>query len=190
MENNSANKTGELTKAKHTKSESSWIQVLQWIKRCSLKHVACKRNSSITPRFEWPTRLIYVGDTDSRSVSLVETIELERSTMAYMTLSHCWGHHIPVQLLTDNYSSFLKGMKLSDLPKTYRDAIMVTRNLEVTFLWIDSLCIIQDSASDWASESSKMTQVYQNSCLNLAAGASQDSTGGLFCPRSPLGIAP
>lgn len=131
-----------------------------------------------------------MGDPASPSVRLVETIELERSTMAYMTLSHCWGHHIPVRLLTDNYSSSLKGMELSDLPKTYRDAIMVTQNLGVAFLWIDSLCIIQDSALDWANESSKMKQVFQNSCLNLAAGASQDSTGGLFYPRSPLGIAP
>ena len=95
---------------------------------------------------------------------------------------------MPNHLLTHNYYAFLKGIELSDLPKTFQDAVMVTRSMGVCFLWIDSLCIIQDSAMDWVNESSKMRQVYKNSYLNIAAAASHDATGGLFYPRFPLSI--
>lgn len=94
------------------------------------------------------------------------------------------------RLLTDNYHSLLEGFRLVDLPKTFQDAIMTTRKLGISFLWIDSLCIIQDSTRDWSAESSKMGQIYANSWLNLAAAAAKDSTEGLFFQRSPLQIAP
>jgi hypothetical protein len=97
---------------------------------------------------------------------------------------------VPKQLLTENYSTYLEAIDLSDLPKTFRDAVEVARKLEVPYLWIDSLCIVQDSATDWASESSKMNDVYKNSYLNLAAAASLDANGGLFYPRSPLSTTP
>ncbi len=97
---------------------------------------------------------------------------------------------MPTQLLTENYSTYLEAIDLSDLPKTFRDAVEVARKLEVPYLWIDSLCIVQNSATDWASESSKMNDVYKNSYLNLAAAASMDANGGLFYPRSPLSTTP
>jgi Heterokaryon incompatibility protein (HET) len=130
-----------------------------------------------------------VGDTASTIVKLCETSNMEASK-TYTTLSHCWGRHIPLRLLIDNYSSLLEGFKLIDLPKTFRDAIITTRKLGIPFLWIDSLCIIQDSAIDWSTESSKMRQIYKNSYLNLAAAAAKDSTEGLFFQRSPLQVAP
>ncbi|KLU90181.1 hypothetical protein MAPG_09145 [Magnaporthiopsis poae ATCC 64411] len=105
-----------------------------------------------------------------------------------MTLSHRWGGLTPVRLLQENYSDFRKGIAFDELPKTFRDAVEVTRRLGVSFLWIDSLCIIQDSVEDWARESSKMHRVYRNSYLNLAAGASPNSMGGLFYPRSLSGV--
>lgn len=109
---------------------------------------------------------------------------------AYMTLSHCWGSHIPLRLLNENYSSVVEGIELTSLPKTFRDAVTMTRKLGISFLWIDSLCIIQDSDKDWEIESSKMGRIYKNSWLNLAAAAANDSTEGLFFHRSPLQVMP
>jgi hypothetical protein len=63
---------------------------------------------------------------------------MERLTLIYMTLSHCWG---PEKLLSDNYNAFLKVIELSDLPKTFQDAIEVTRGPDVRYLRIDSLCL-------------------------------------------------
>jgi hypothetical protein len=56
------------------------------------------------------------------------------------------------------------------LSKTFRDAILVTRELGLQYLWIDSLCIIQDDANDWAIESAKMANVYGDAHLVRSHG--------------------
>jgi hypothetical protein len=77
----------------------------------------------------------------------------------------------------------LAGVDISELPRTFREAIEVTRRFGVRYLWIDSLCIIQDSADDWRKESVQMVHVYSNSHLNIAATASENAEQGLFRPR-------
>lgn len=74
----------------------------------------------------------------------------------------------------------LKGIPVPQLPKTFRDAILITRELQIRYLWIDSLCIIQDSPSDWTKHVSEMAHIYHNGVLTLAAGASSDDDGGFF----------
>ncbi|KAI1856994.1 uncharacterized protein JN550_013487 [Neoarthrinium moseri] len=71
-----------------------------------------------------------------------------------------------------------KGIAFSVLPKTFQDAVLITKQLGVRYLWIDSLCIIQDSGEDWAVESSKMADIYQKSHITIAAVSSSDSRGG------------
>jgi hypothetical protein len=122
-----------------------------------------------------------VSDAVSIIIKLCETSKMEASK-TYITLSHCWGRHIPLRLFIDNYSSLFERFKLIDLSKTFQDAIMIIRKLGIPFLWIDSLCIIQNSAMDWFTELSKMRQIYKNSYLNLAAAAAKDSTESLFFP--------
>ncbi|KAF2469543.1 HET-domain-containing protein, partial [Lindgomyces ingoldianus] len=163
-------------------------QVLQWSQNCSSLHPHCKPR--IIPREEWPTRLLDVGGADSPVIRLCDTIKLDITTLEYTTLSHCWGDYIPIRLLKSNYSSFVDGKPLCSLPKTFQDAVEVTRKLDVRFLWIDSLCIVQDSTSDWAKESGKMRLVYRNSSLTIAAAAAVDATGGLFSSRNPLTVVP
>jgi hypothetical protein len=77
-------------------------------------------------------------------------------------------------------------VKLPAVPKTYEDAIVVARKLHVQYLWIDSLCIIQDDKEDWRTESLLMDQVYKNALLNIATTAASDSRGGLFHSRPHL----
>ena len=79
-----------------------------------------------------------------------------------------------------------QGILLNTLPKTFQEAIAITRRLNQQFLWIDSLCIIQDSASDWQVESATMEFVYRFSLLNIAATASSNGTEGCFRERNPL----
>jgi hypothetical protein len=52
-------------------------------------------------------------------------------------------------------------------------------------LWIDSLCIVQDSDQDWHRECAPMTNVYKNTYCNIAALESIDCQGGLFSGRDP-----
>ena len=66
------------------------------------------------------------------------------------------------------------------LPQTFRDAVAISRALSIRYLWIDSLCIVQDDQADWRSHVNKMAQIYNNAYLTLAAGNSKDDAGGFF----------
>ena len=112
-------------------------------------------------------------------------------TSDYMTLSHCWGSSPTFLKLTlANINSMRHENHVSVLPKTFSDAIMVARYLAVRFLWIDALCIIQDSHEDWLQESALMQEVYSNSLCNIAAAKSFDNDQGLFADRDEEQLSP
>jgi hypothetical protein len=86
--------------------------------------------------------------------------------MPYVTLSHCWGF-IPIfTLKSTSYHELKSGFQISLLSKTFQDAIAVTRALGYEFIWIDSLCIIQDSKDDWNLEAPQMQSIYRGAVLN------------------------
>ena len=106
--------------------------------------------------------------------------------MKYVALSHCWGKTNTAILKKRTLRTMTNGIDWSKLPKTFQDAIYVTRRLGFRYLWIDSLCIIQDSAEDWSKESGTMHAVYANCVLTIAASWGKDSGTGLFIERKPL----
>ena len=69
---------------------------------------------------------------------------------------------------------------LSLFPKTFHDAIQITRQLGIRYLWINSLCIIQDSKEDWAIEAAAMGGVFKNSYVTIVADKGRDTNGGCF----------
>ena len=79
---------------------------------------------------------------------------------------------------------------MQELPLTFQHAIAITRNLGYQYLWIDSLCIIQDSKEDWKAESLDMKRVYQMSALTIGAARGADSHAGCFVKRQPLAHFP
>lgn len=81
-----------------------------------------------------------------------------------------------------------EGFSLTEeaIPKTFSDAITVTHKLSIPYLWIDSLCIIQDDPGDWAVESSRMADVYSNSYLTVSAACSKSDETGFLHPRQFL----
>jgi hypothetical protein len=103
-----------------------------------------------------------------------------------MTLSHCWGGAGVLKLTAGSLHELSTGIEISILLQTFQDAIPVALALRVNYLWIDSLCIFQDSIADWARKSSAMGNVYRHGLCNIAATASKDGNGGLFlhCPRT------
>ncbi|KAH8653973.1 heterokaryon incompatibility protein-domain-containing protein, partial [Tricladium varicosporioides] len=98
----------------------------------------------------------------------------------YFTLSHCWGKDQPLKTTLSTLAAHQQSILVSDLPKTYSDAVKVTRHLGVQYLWIDSLCIVQDSKEDWEREAQAMAAIYQNSSLTISATSSADSYGGCY----------
>lgn len=86
-----------------------------------------------------PKRTIYVGSAEEEVVRLCESVEMIAGA-AYTTLSHCWGKRPQQIMLTKLTVDMLKeGIALSSLPKTFQDAIAVTRMFQVQHIWIDSL---------------------------------------------------
>lgn len=89
-----------------------------------------------------------------------------------------------MKLVSSNVCAYEKAIQEQPLPETFRDAISVTRKLGFRYLWIDALCIIQDSNEDWEREASKMASVYKNCPLMLSATDATNSHGGLFRDRN------
>ncbi|KAF0320296.1 het domain-containing protein [Colletotrichum asianum] len=100
----------------------------------------------------------------------------------YVALSHCWGPEQlhPPETTWSNLRQRQECIDLTTLPSTFRDAVLVTRNLGVQYLWIDSLCIVQDDTADWQTESSKMAGYYSNAYLVISAAQAEDSTQGFL----------
>ncbi|KAL6700888.1 heterokaryon incompatibility domain-containing protein [Trichoderma pleuroticola] len=130
---------------------------------------------------ELPTRLLHLtAGTPEPTVRLIDGANASVDVNTpYIALSHSWGNTMPIQLIASRLAEFTSGIAFSDLPATFRDAAALTLELGVSYLWIDSLCIIQDSASDWLHEAQRMASVYAFSHLTIAASASKNPTTGL-----------
>ena len=106
-----------------------------------------------------------------------------------MCLSHCWGLHRPIQTTRTNLDMHIGGIPFLEIPTTFRDFFQVARFLNIRFVWIDSLCIVQDDPEDWLVEAGRMVGIYSNSHLTVCATMSEDSRGGLF-RELPSGDSP
>ncbi|KAL1647068.1 hypothetical protein SLS58_002838 [Diplodia intermedia] len=102
------------------------------------------------------------------------------SDTRYATLSHCWGGKLPLKLTKSTLARYTNGIPADDLTPKFRQVVQVTRKLGLDYLWIDSLCILQDSDDDWAHESSRMGRVYEGATINIVAASASDSNGPLF----------
>lgn len=130
-----------------------------------------------------PTRVLDVGTDESSLVKL--HISQPGEEPVYTTLSHCWGGDIAIKTTKDTFETKLRGLELSALPPTFRDAVIFTRGLKIRYLWIDSMCIIQDDQQDWAKESVKMGSVYRGATVTIAANMSETSKTG-FLEADPV----
>lgn len=149
-----------------------------WDSFCRSNH-SCSLGSDLR---QLPTRVIDVGSPDDSCGPRLFIPKGKKGV--YLTLSHCWGGHLTTKLLSSNICAYEKAIEERTLPATFRDAISVTRKLGFRYLWIDALCIIQDSNEDWEREVGKMASVYKNCRLMLSATDSTNGDGGLFRDRN------
>ncbi|TLS20828.1 uncharacterized protein PpBr36_10680 [Pyricularia pennisetigena] len=161
-------------------SRANYSLARQWLSDCRLLHESCLSEQL----HELPTRVIDVGcSLDSPTVSLFVSQGLKAD---YVALSHCWGGAISPLLTTETMEPFQQSIQISTLPANFRDAVAITRNLGLRYLWIDSLCIQQDSKSDWDSESKMMGSVYRNSTVTISAMVSSGSKEGILKCGPPV----
>jgi Heterokaryon incompatibility protein (HET) len=162
-----------------------------WYNHCRRNHIGCE--NMLRAEEDIPSRLVYLPPTDQSSFRLLTADDLRTEQVDnthYMTLSHCWGE-LPFLTLTSTTSVALRQTTpVNTLPQTFQQAIMVARHLGCSLLWIDSLCILQDSINDWQAESRRMASIYLNAVCNIAATASYDTFNGLFRGRDPKVFEP
>ncbi|PMD53177.1 HET-domain-containing protein [Hyaloscypha bicolor E] len=101
----------------------------------------------------------------------------------WATLSHCWGNTDPICTTTTNRKDFLQKIPWENISATYKDAIQITRLLGIRYLWIDSLCLIQDDREIWRAEASNMAEIYKNSYITIAATSAIDNDSGVLKPE-------
>ena len=155
-------------------AEATIFRIQQWARECVQDHPSCS-SGGFSPR-----RLLYVAGSrhGQQTIRLVET--WPDFSRPFVALSHCWGKTRQATTTKANYAQRLSGIAPEGLSRTFQDAIWVTRELGLRYLWIDSLCVIQDDPDDWEREASKMSQLYGAAYLTLAASHGADGNAGLF----------
>ncbi|KPM46312.1 hypothetical protein AK830_g132 [Neonectria ditissima] len=159
-----------------------------WLSECA-NHETCSASHQMTRHTKLPTRVLDLTGSldvplksDDITIKLRETQEGEMGT--YTALSYCWGADPELHFKTtsDVLQAYQQGIDISSLPLTHKEAILTTLYLGIRYLWIDSICIVQDSHHDWEAELAKMGSVYSNAHLTLAATSSDTPGKGLLLP--------
>lgn len=149
--------------------------------QCTRNHALCKRTTgSFAPR-----RLIEIPeDANSVSTRVVDTQEL--GTVQWCALSYCWGGPQKETAVQADFKNprRQKRVMLKSLPRTILDAMIVARGLRVPYIWVDSLCILQDDPEDLAEELSKIPKIYGDALLTISASKALTSGEGFLAPRA------
>ncbi|CZR70075.1 uncharacterized protein PAC_19976 [Phialocephala subalpina] len=167
--------------------EQTTYVISDWLRECQGRkgHEECNLEAGFLPK-----RLLKLDEAVKEDhVKLIDTDELNISDLRYTTLSHCWGpptSQPPIRTTKITELSHRQGILLKTLPNTFQEAVAVTLALGIQYLWIDSLCIIQDDLEDWQEEAARMSSIYQGSFITIAATGSSDSQGGLMAPPKPM----
>ena len=66
---------------------------------------------------------------------------------------------------------------------TLRDAVVVAFKLDIHYLWVDILCIIQDDAVDMANEMSQVALIYSSALVTIAASSARTVDEGFLRMR-------
>jgi Heterokaryon incompatibility protein (HET) len=159
-----------------------------WIDDCRSNHLCWSSRVTSTQLERHPARLIDLEpllpfNENSKDARI---IPYRLANSKYATLSYCWGTTMPPGSATtqDNIRKRSKRLEASSLPQTLRDGFTVTRQLEIRYLWVDALCIIQDDPNDWATEAAKMASIYGNCLVSIAVELGSDCTAG-FLSHTP-----
>lgn len=147
------------------------------VETCLQSHKICRSGSDES---FLPTRMICVDAYQTDMDVRLESKSWIPPGSRYIALSYCWGNYHPVCMTkSSNLQSQMNRISWKAMPATFQDAVRFTRSLGVRYLWIDSMCIIQQDEADWASEATTMYEVYKNSYVTLAALDGDDSQAGL-----------
>ncbi|RWA09003.1 hypothetical protein EKO27_g6113 [Xylaria grammica] len=164
--------------------------ISSWLQNCRENHTGCRYTalrSRAHSRSVIPKRLVHIRKVEGQllQLSLEGTDGMDESP-PFAALSYCWGG---TQTFTYDQSNSLKltsSIPLDRLPATVRDAVTVCSQLGLDYLWVDSICILQDSERDKAIEIAKMPYIYGGAAVVIAASRARSAWDGFLGTRTPF----
>ncbi|KAF5863547.1 hypothetical protein ETB97_009791 [Aspergillus alliaceus] len=163
--------------------EQAFLVIDSWVNSCINEHHTHCKESPQPPRL--PTRVVDVSspELDVWTVCIRDDQNKEDHTGRYVALSHCWGKCLPFATTTENLEDRKREIRISDMSQVFQEAILITRRLGIRYLWIDTLCIVQNDRHDWQVEAGRMAAVYMDAFLVIGASKSSADDQGFLCPR-------
>lgn len=160
--------------ASRASDDSCFELAKKWRDDCFAYHPQCPAGTGVP----LPSRVIDVGHTDgSEQPYLMET---SRRKGSYVALSHCWGKASTFVTNRQNLEVMKQRICMETMPKTFSDAITTVRKLGYRYLWIDSLCIVQQDHKDWVTESVHMKDYYKQAVITISADSAEGDHEGFL----------
>ncbi|KAH7348131.1 heterokaryon incompatibility protein-domain-containing protein [Pyrenochaeta sp. MPI-SDFR-AT-0127] len=172
-----------------TGSQATFALARDWISTCKHHHRKCSVFKAQASSL--PARILDITPSkDSTSIQLRYVSDIIRNdptvTFQYVTLSHRWSRYPQFRLTKQSLHQLHTGVDDNVLSLTFQHAITAARKMNYRYIWIDSLCIIQDCKEDWQQESAIMGDIYRGSDCTLGALVDSNVQDGLFRARNPL----
>jgi hypothetical protein len=159
-------------------SPIAFDQGKKWLKECS-----SHKNCGIVRPTQLPSRVIEVSpENDPGTPRILESIAI---VDYYIALSYCWGLNQTGLTTESNLKARLQRLSMGTLSRTIQDAVLVTRKIGVKYLWVDAVCIIQDSPEDKNVELAKMCNIYQDALVTIVAANAANANQGFLEDRIP-----
>ena len=131
-------------------------------------------------------------DAITRSISPALVVDVIRQCItispdncSYVALSYVWGSQVTLHSMKANISKLQQIGSLSTerlsvpIAKTIRDAMGITALLDERYLWVDSLCIVQDDEVQKGRELDHMAAIYSNASVTIVAAQGEHANSGL-----------
>lgn len=192
-----------------TDSDASWDFARRCLKTCRESHLRCRGRLTDAINDQWwksketelgpeltnignvPTRLLQIHHASSQAAVRLLDIEAMNDEEAnilrssgFAILSYCWGRDQALTLTKQSDRYLRDGFLVADqLPKTIKDAIHTARKLGLSYLWVDALCIYQDSGADKSLEIPRMETYYTCATITICAAAASDCLQGFLHRR-------
>lgn len=161
-------------------SDRIFSQIASWAETCGSTHRSCRLGSLQ----RLPPRIIDVGTAEeAREPYLLET---DGQLGTYLALSYRWGNANTLRTTRADLPTRKKAIAIADMPLTMQDAVTVSRRLGQRYLWIDALCIVQDSKEDWEHHAAQMHTIFTHAWLVISADGAPDCASGFLRPRPVL----
>ncbi|KAI2609026.1 HET-domain-containing protein [Hypoxylon fragiforme] len=164
-------------RATDSRSKECTTFIKESIEECCRYHPGCTKD----PSDFVPTRLIFLGEGKD-ALRLCDGIPSGQG-VSWAALSHCWGGGKPLSLKKATLDKLKEHIEFSELPATFQDAVTISQEIGMAYVWIDSLCIVQDDKTDWEKEAARMGAVYSQAFIVISGASSPNPSTPYLRPR-------